>query len=253
VKRRQFVGLVTGLFSGAGLGATETSQLDGCQLVGDVDTLVRAIDYYGPRAVAERILASPGDVDPAQILRDLRRQRNRDLRARRAGERRERHAGSEILYRGPLLVRQRGLVERHVRSQVTRHTVAVGETTELLAICGIGIATPERREVVADVDVRRDGSVSRDVVQVSTRDITIPRGSRVLLDTRRGWEHEVWAAELLVTAQGQHRLHLWQGATAYIADAEALPRLAGGVICATSAASPASVAGLLGLPLREAV
>jgi hypothetical protein len=245
ITRRSFAGALSSMFAGAGVAAEVVHALTERTMAGDVATLVKCIDLFGAQAVAELIMETPGDVDPAAILRKANRQRNKRRRHEAAARRREAHAGTEVLYRGPLRVAQT-MDGREVRSSVTRRRVWVGNTDREYVIRGIGVPRDARKAIV-DINVERDGSIVRDVETVEVRNVTVPRGSRVLIDMRHGMRHEVWACELVRTRAGHVRLHLWQGATGRTLD-ETTPSLAGGVVYVTSETRRV---GLLGLPLEE--
>jgi hypothetical protein len=241
--RRSFLTHIATLCGAAGVAPDLLEQVGAAELIDDNDAvriLIKAIDIYGAEDVAREIVAIDGPVDAREILRRLNRVRQRSIRQRKASERRQRHAGDEVLYRGPLVIHQE-FQGRECRSAV-RHRVQVGKTDRDYVIEGIGIPASIRpRRESLDVDGIH---VVRDAESVDTRSLTIPAGSRVLIDLRRGI-YETMACEVVRTGSGQIRLHLWVGATSYEADGEP-PRLRGGVVYETTG-GPA--VGLLGLPL----
>lgn len=246
--RRNFLQSIAALCAAGGVAPQVAAQIEECELDGSardgVGLLVQCIHIYGAEAVAEAIIASPGPVDARAIKRELNRTRQRLRRQRTASERRERHAGDQVLYRGPLAISWPiGVDCREVRSGVTRHQVAVGTVDRDYAIHGIGVPAADRDQVVECEPVAA-GRIERHVDEVDQRAVTIPRGSRVVIDTRHGC-HSVMAAEVVRTARGQMRLHLWAGATAWESE-DPPPELRGGT--AYESVADRTV-GLMGLPL----
>lgn len=244
--RRGFLGALGSLLGAAGVGtaAEVVAAVESAGEIpptGDVATIVFLIDRFGGQAVAERIVSmtATGSFTVAALLRDMRRTAQREKRARKASERRERHGGDEVLYRGPLRIWQQ-FSGREVRSQITRRRVLVGDTDREYAIAGIGVPHEERRSIVE----RDDDGMLLPVETVRTRSLTIPAGSRVLIDLRRGLA-DVMAAEVVRTADGRMRLHLWLGAVRREHD-DSTPLLRGGVF---EIAGDARTVGLLGLPI----
>lgn len=223
--RRGFMGIFSAALAAAGVDAATTDRIASLDVPGgDVARLVKLIDLHGPQAVAEQLLLQPGPVDVTALNRHF----NRVVRHRSAAKRRERHAGTEVLYRGPVRLWQsfatteyRG-VHRKVRAGYTEHD---------LTLTGIGVP-----------------AAGRDEAAPSVRQVDIPRGSRILFDSRHGLAHDVWAAEVTRQHDGFMRLHLWQGATARQWDEDefdALPLLTGGAYETPGGRT----VGLLGLPL----
>jgi hypothetical protein len=242
--RRGFLGSIAALCAGAGVAPELVQQVETAQLDGALDAvgvLVQCIHIHGAEATAAAIVAQTGPVDAYQVRRTLRRTRRRQVRARDAAERRERHSGDEVLYRGPLRIEQ-PIDGREVRSAVTRHRVLVGHTDREYSIDGIGIAAEARPDrTYTDLDGDRL-AVERETVY--TRSVVVPRRTRLVCDLRRGMA-DVMACELVRTARGEHRMHLWTGATAVESDDP--PRLRGGVAYETTEDGPR--VGLLGMPV----
>ncbi len=242
--RRGFLGSIAALCAGAGVAPEMIEQMQAAELDGGTDgvgVLIQCIHIYGAEATAAAIVAQTGHVDAYEVRRILRRTRRRQVRAREAADRRERHSGDEVLYRGPLRIEQ-PIDGREVRSAVTRHRVLVGHTDREYSIDGIGIAAEARPErTYTDLDEDRL-AIERETVY--TRSVIMPRGTRLVCDLRRGMA-DVMACELVRTARGEHRLHLWTGATAIESDDP--PRLRGGVVYETSEDGPR--VGLLGMPV----
>ncbi len=246
--RRNFLQSIAALCAAGGVAPAVAAQIEDRTLDTDdqdaVGTLVKCIHIYGEQATAEAIVASDGPVDARAIRRELNRSRQQLRRQRKARERRERHGGDQVMYRGPLAVFWPiGVDCREVRSGVSRHTVAVGTVDRDYAIDGIGVAAPERLQRVY-VEPANAGRIDRHVDEVDQRAVTIPRGSRVVIDTRHGCR-DVMAAEVIRTGRGEMRLHLWSGATSHESD-DPPPQLRGGVVYETVARRDT---GLLGLPL----
>jgi hypothetical protein len=243
--RRGFLGSIAALCAGAGVAPELIEQMEAAELDGGLDAvgvLVQCIHIHGAEATAGAIVEQPGPVNAYQVRRTLRQTHRRAKRARDASERRERHGGDEVLYRGPLRIEQ-PMAGQTVRSAVTRHRVLVGQTEREYSIDGIGVPAAVRpvREY-SDLDGDRL-AVERETV--GTRSAIVPCGTRLVCDLRRGIA-DVMAAELVRTARGEHRLHLWQGATGCDSDGE-IPRLRGGVVYETTDDGPRI--GLLGMPL----
>ena len=243
--RRGFLSSIAALCAGAGVAPELILQVEAADMDGGTDAvgvLVQCIHIFGAEATASAIVAQTGPVDAYQVRRTLRQHARRAKRARESSERRERHNGDEVLYRGPLRIEQ-AIDGREVRSAVTRHRVLVGQTEREYRIDGIGICAASRPvRTYSDLDGDR---LTVDRETIDTRSAVVPRGTRLVCDLRRGFA-DVMAAELVRTARGEYRLHLWLGATACDSDGE-IPRLRGGVVYETT--DDGARVGLLGLPL----
>jgi len=247
--RRSFIGSIAAICGAAGVPAATLAAIEQRELSGGTDAigiLVQCIHIYGAESTAAAILASSGPVDAIDIRRQLRRIARRQRRADSAAERRERHANDEVLYRGPVQLDQvfTGRDGREVRS-ANRRRVLVGSTDREYVLSGIWLPLERHQRRVVDIDVARDGSLDRHIDVVETRAISLPRGSRVLIDLRHGIRH-VMACEVIRTAHGQMRMHLWTGRTGTSDDMDTVPRLHGGVVYESRTER---VIGLLGLPV----
>ncbi len=192
--RRSFVGGFLSILAGGpvAIAAGQATLEDGAPLEGDAAILAWAIRTHGEDVIAEEIAALLREPDGFTVRRlktRCNRLSRRRGRAKQARERREAHGGDEVLYRGPLHIDDTAwgqLVHRETRGRtVSGRRMEVGRTQTAWAIFG----------------VRTPGGVAAEP-------ILIPAGSRVLSDTRNG-RHRVMTAELIRTASGDHRLHLW--------------------------------------------
>lgn len=218
--RRTFLGALAGALGTAGASAMPILERQSMDAT-DIGLLVWCIDTFGPEAVAEEIVRQNYKTGARGIKRALEKDRRRKIRHRKAAQRRERHAGDVVIYRGPLSIHQQ-MDGREVTSSHA-HRVLVSEATADMVVVGIG---------------QPDGS---------TRSVDIPRGSRILVDTRRG-TRDIMGAEVVETASGDRRLHIWSGATAdRIEDGDTCPELRGGTIWESNSSE---TTGLLGLPLQ---
>jgi len=236
--RRDFVrGIMAALAGGE-------SVLDGGEpLTGDAALLGWCLQTFGDEPVCDGIAAllREGKFTVRELKRRLQRVKQRERRQAKSSKRRETHGGDEVLYRGPVeLVQQ--FSGRECRS-IHRRAVLVGVTDQDYTIRGIGIPAAHR----VPVAYRDDDLQTVTEPAPATRDLTIPQDSRVLIDLRRGLA-DVMACEVVRTADGRTRLHLWRAAQDRpVKDGDTLPRLAGGVVYETAGEQP--VVGLLGLPL----
>lgn len=252
--RRSFVAAVIAALAGGGAAAASVASaseaLDGVDVLSDdVGRLCRAIELGGAELAASIMvrLANAGQFSGEATLREVNRHRRRDYRARKAAKRRERHGGDEVLYRGPLRIGPLNLDgTRDVRSEVTRRRLLIGQTDREITISGIGIPFESRNieRPVPDCHGLESEYVDDMDREQRCRAVTVPAGSRIVVDMRRGL-CEVMACEVIRTDRGQHRIHLWVGATGRETSDET-PRVAGGVIYESPTTREI---GLLGLPL----
>lgn len=219
--RRNFLGAaLTALTGTAVYSQVEATLADDELPADDVGKLLRWIDIYGAEAVATEIVAV-GRLDLQEIKRRLNRQQRRDRRHADRAKRRERHAGDEVLYRGPLRLWQR--YGTHAVLSSHRHIVHVTETDVEHVIADIGVAG-----------------------QDASRSVSIPAGSRLLIDARRGMS-DVMATEVVRTARGVIRWHLWLS-NVVIDGPDTCPVLRGGVAYESHGSRET---GLLGLSLQS--
>lgn len=242
-RRDMLARLVTGAAVAGVTAATVEAALDSADVTQTDTRLARIMATTDPailcRALVE--LAGDGPFTLADFCRRVCLYRNRAARARQSALRRERHAGNEVLYRGPLRLWQQ-FTGRECKT-VSRHRVLVGATDREYAIRGIGVPRPLEAVVLRDEDTGHPIGSSED--ERAARSVVIPAGSRVLVDLRRGI-HAVMIAEVVRTADGRTRLHVWSRDGLY-QDDETTPQLSGGVVYETPTSDRA--VGLLGLPL----
>lgn len=253
VNRRGFVGaLLSGALTAAGatpetVASVARAAEPASGIDGDAGLLTWVLETYRPDDVARAVidmLATSDRLDVRALKQRLQAERRRELRHSQRAARRERHAGNETLYRGPLRVVQQ-FAGREVRTSV-RHRVLVGETDREYAIDGIGIPTRERQPVTFERD--DDGLGVIVCPPPSTRSLTIPVGSRVLIDLRHGI-HDVMACEVVRQRTGHVRVHLWiSKSRPEDLDVDAVPALRGGLVWSGSS-GPEPTVGLLGLPI----
>lgn len=234
------------LITGAAAAGVTASAVEAAIDVADVTQtdarLARVMATTDPAILCRALIELSGD-GPFTLADFCRRAclyRNRASRARQSAKRRERHAGNEVLFRGPVRLWQQ-FTGRECRS-VARHRVLVGVTDIEYAITGIGVPRPLDAIVVRDDDTGHPVAVEG---ERATRTVVIPAGARVLIDLRRGM-HAVMIAEVVRTADGRTRLHLWWRDGLY-QDDETTPQLRGGVVYESPTSERA--VGILGLPL----
>lgn len=254
MQRRSFLGAAVAALAGSGVSESKLeSAMTPIDLPPDgVGRLCKLIDIYGPETTAEVILrlSSQGTLNLDRLSSVLRTERRKEHRNKKKSERRERHAGDEVLYRGPLSLGLLDLNGQECVSKVSRHRVLVGSTDREYTIVNIGVPCPTGyREVRRDLDLlgyapEYSDSYDIDEIRLPVRSVTIPESSRLLIDLRRGIR-DIMVAEVVRTARGSHRLHLWTSNTHRDFD-ESTPRIAGG--CVYTSPDNRSV-GLLGLPL----
>lgn len=246
IDRRGFVRGMMAALAGAPVAVAATGEAtteSGEPLTGDAALLGWCLQTFGDEPVCDGIatLLREGQFTVRELKRRLQRTKNKARRQAKSSKRRETHGGDEVLYRGPVeLVQQ--FSGRECRS-IHRRAVLVGATDQKYTIRGIGIPSAQR----VPVAYRDDDLQTVTEPATATRDLTIPQDSRVLIDLRRGLA-DVMACEVVRTADGRTRLHLWRTAQDRpVKDGDTLPRLAGGVAYETTGEQP--VVGLLGLPL----
>jgi hypothetical protein len=218
--RRSFVGGFISILAGGPVALSAGQMEDGSPLEGDAAILAWAIRTYGEDAIAEEIAALLREPDGFTVRRlktRLNRISRRRGRAKQAAERRERHAGDEVLYRGPVHIPETAwgqLVHRQTRGlTVSGRRVDVGRTQTAWAIFGIRTPRPAGYHNVYREDelagyAPDDGDCKAAIVPAASIPLPVPAGSRILLDTRNG-RPRIMTAELIRTASGDHRLHLW--------------------------------------------
>lgn len=241
--RRQMLGGLLAAMSDGLCALDDDGRVSGVPRQGtDASLLAWCVGRWGADAVADALVASLAEresFDARDIKQRLDRESRKQARRARAGERRERHAGNETLYCGPLVLTQ-SFGGRECRT-AHRRRVLVGITDRDYVITGIG-----RPACLIETLADRDDDGERIVERgPTTRAVEVPAGSRVLIDLRRGLS-ECMACEVVRTADGRTRLHVWLPAQAYEWD-DTTPRLAGGVAWETPAQE--RVVGLLGLPI----
>lgn len=256
IGRRGFVGgMLAGLMGAAGAAPQVvervTEAAESCPRVdGDLGRLTWILDTYPADVVAAGMIAEMAGGSPLDIQslwRRLNRERRRERRHSERAARRERHAGNETLYHGPLAIRQ-AFDGREVRS-AARRRVLVGETDREYVIDGIGVPMIERPAATYERD--DDGVTLIPCEARRARSLTIPAGSRVLIDLRHGLR-DVMACEVVCTRDGRVRLHLWTGRDGRLED-ETTPTLRGGVAWSGVSSMATQRLGLLGLPLGDEV
>lgn len=240
--RRNFFPSIVALF---GTSSAAISNLPIEADMSDVTRFVWLIDYYGAELVATHLLklCNSSTFTMLELKRSLNRDRQKERRHAKSASRRESHAGNEILYYGPLQIHQSFDCRLCVSNN--RKKVLVGQTDQEYSISGIGVG------VTTSIDRNDDGLSSASITAQQTRCVVIPAKSRVLIDTRHGDNHTVWACEVVRTKDGRHRIHLWQTRNGLALDknTDSIPCLKGGI--AYNSAEQ-RVTGLLGLPLEQA-
>lgn len=253
IGRRGFVGrMLAGVMGAAGAAPQIVEQVaeaaESCPRIdGDLGRLTWVLDAYPADVVAGAMIAEMAGGAPLDIQslwRRLNRERQRERRHSERAARRERHAGNETLYRGPLAIRQ-VFDGREVRT-VARRRVRVVETDREYVIDGIGVPVVERPAATYERD--DDGVTLIPCEARRTRSLSIPAGSRVLIDLRHGLR-DVMACEVVRTRDGRIRLHLWTGRDERPED-ETTPTLRGGVAWVGASSMEPERLGLLGLPIE---
>lgn len=242
MKRRDFSKYVAALFATANI----TSPLPAAE-ESELGLLIWIIETFEPTDIASTMLAQPS-LDVRALKRALNSQRAVRRRKEKAAQRRESHAGNVILYAGPLLLAHS--FHGRVVLDHTRREILIGETDKEYTIRGIGVSASSQA-LIEDVSPYCQSVEPVEVAGLSSTVVTVPRGSRVLLNGRFGFDHDVWACEVVKTLKprGGHRIHLWQTRHGLPLDKrdESLPYLAGGFTYSTDD-EPRTI-GLLGLPL----
>lgn len=243
MNRREMLKRFTAGAAAAGVTAEAIeAALDAASLGATDPRLMRVVTHADPAILCRALIecAAGGEFTLADFVARVRRYENRECRARKRAERQSRHAGNEVLYRGPVQVWQDIASGGRRVYSAARHRVIVGVADREYAITGIGLPRPDDPVVVRDEDTGHPVGVEGP----RTRSVTIPAGSRILIDMRHGLR-PIMACEVVRTAGGRIRLHLWSGAAAR-SDDPTTPRLSGGVVCETGSQR---AVGLLGLPL----
>lgn len=215
--RRDFLGgLMAALAGGAALGAS--TEGNGTPERDWAAWLASAIARHGDDVVSREVVAL---TDAGQFTLPALRQRLRRLeRAGRKAARREAHAGDVQLYSGPVYVGAADwsrLVNREVKTSYQR-TVTIGTLDHAWYIRGVAGPKPaglppeeEVRQPAAWVPEEYQGGKPSDCTPERRRPVVtllVPAGSRVLMDLRR-LPAQYATCELVRTANGRHRIHMW--------------------------------------------
>jgi hypothetical protein len=253
--RRSFVGgMLTALAGGpVAVAAGQTTLESGAPLTGDAAILAWAIRTHGEDVIAEEIAALLREPEGFTVRR-LKTRLNRISRRRhiacRKAARRERHGGDQVLYRGPVHIDDSAwgqLVCRETRGKTNNNRrVEVGRTQADWAVFGIRNPMPTEYRPLLYRESRLELGFIAVACAIIPEPLAIPRGSRVLADTRNG-RRRVMAAEVVRTADGACRLHLWSHSAQREEDGQPVPSLQlagsnGGRVYETT---PAPRAGLL--------
>ena len=219
----------------------------------DLGLLVWTIETFGAEATAQELLTlvKQGDFSVRKLKQNLNKNKTCITRLNKASERREAHAGNTILYHGPLQLTH-SFAGRVVLDH-TRREVLVGTTDKDYTIRNIGkpAAAIESYYILDDMPPTAQQSTPEKIVGATSTTLTIPKGARILLNGRFGFEHDIWACEVVVTAKKMYRIHLWQTRNGLVINKQedSLPYLAGGFFYSTEE-TPRTI-GLLGLPLTQ--
>lgn len=244
MQRRDFTKYVAALFATANINAplpaTEESELG---------LLIWILETFDAKDIAAAMLAQP-TLNVRSLKRTLNSQRNNLKRKEKAAQRRESHAGNIVLYAGPLLL-SHSFPGRVVLDH-THREVLVGETDKEYTIRGIGVS-PSTQTIIDDLPPLAQQPTPEEIPGLSSTSVMIPKGSRILLNGRFGFNHDIWACEVVKTSKPKEscRIHLWQTRNGLPMDKQdgELPYLAGGFTYSTDK-EPRTI-GLLGLPLGD--
>jgi hypothetical protein len=171
--------------------------------------------------------------DGSFTVRNLKRRLNSDTKklARRAASRRrkERAVRDTVLYRGPILCEFQ-FEAREVKTGAG-HRVSIGVTDRDLAIKGIRVPCPLGSHPVIRDSVLLGYGPDGDYPPIEDytapdRNVTIPKGSRVLFDDRNG-SGSVRMVEVVLRGDGLTCLYFWYGQGPVPGS---MPYLSGGVV-----------------------